>query len=267
MLLYVLVLVMSSLRIAVATDYYVVPDGEFTADVNNTHTLDYYLNDSSKYFSKLHFKQGEYHLENDFTLANIHNVSITGHGASIICKPYVGVTFINITNITLKDMKFVNCVKCHRDYFTLNYSQYMNDNIFTNKEYRYSEQASVMFYNSSVTVRNVSVQCNTGVHALMIVNAMAAVTLSDITVLVNFTQASNSSIISSGIFLHFYISLLTNNVSVSLTNLEFEKGYHSMHINFSFIAIKFLLSESNLSVNISVTNMTFANFYNSIGLF
>ena len=269
MFLYVFVLATSSLHIAAATDYYVVPDGELP-DNNNTHKLDYYLKNinSSKYFKKLHFKRGEYDLEKNFTLANTDNVSITGNNASIICKPYVGVTFINITNITLKNMRFVNCVKCHSNYFTLNYSQYINDNIFTNKEYMYSEQASIMFYNCSVTVRNASVWCNIGVHALMIINARAPVNMSDITVLVKFKQAiSNSSIISSGIFLHFYISSIANDVSISLTNFKFVQDNHSKHKDFSFIAIKFLLLESNLSVNISIANMTFADFYNSMGLF
>ena len=267
MFLYTLLLATSSLHIAATIDYYVIPDGEYSDD-NNTHTLDYYLNytnSSSKYFNKLNFKQREYYLKSEFILANFYNISMIGNGASIICEPNVGVTFINVTNITLENMSFINCVKYRKDYFALNYSQCMELNILTNKIY--SQHASIMFYNCSLTVRNVSIQCNTGVHGIMIVNVRTPVYLSDVIVLVKFEQASNSSIISSGIFLHFYINSIVNNVSVFLINFKFVKDNDSNHKSFSFIAVKFLLLESNLSVNVSITNMTFADFHNSMGLF
>ena len=164
-------------------------------------------------------------------------------------------------------MRFINCDKHRGNYFALNYSKYMDGNIFTSKEYRLSRHASIVFYNCSLTVRNMSIQCSTGVNALMIVNVRVLANLSDVTVLMKFKQARNSSIISSGIFLHFYINSTANNVSVSLINFKFTKDNHSKHKDFSFIAIKFLLLESNLSVNVSVTNMTFAGFHNSMGLF
>ena len=65
MFFHVLLLVTSSLHVAATIDYYVVPDGELSDD-SNTHTLNYYLSDTKKYFtanSRLHFKQQEYYLK------------------------------------------------------------------------------------------------------------------------------------------------------------------------------------------------------------
>ena len=236
----------------------VVPDGNIS-DVNNTDTLNY------KFFSQLRLEQEIYYLEDNFTLSNIHNVLLTGHGASIICKPHVGLTFINITNITLEHMTFIRCAKDWGDHFALNYSHYMSDAIFANKAY--SQQASIVFYNCSfAAVRNVSIRCNTGVHALMVENVMVSVHFSNVMVCL---EKANNSVISSGIFFHIHVNKSTNAATIiSLENFKFNllEGNHSRY-KFSFIAVKILLLESNSIVNVSVVNMTFSDFYNSMLLY
>ena len=263
----ILILVISSLRIATAIDYYVVPNGAH-CNSNNTHELNYYLNKHFTSNSRLHFNTGEYYLENDFIMSDVYNISIIGHDVTIICHPYIGLTFINITNMTLECMSFMNCAQYQLDYFKMNSSHYIKDKVFTNKVY--GREASIVFYNSSLAVRNVSILCRAGVHALMIINMMGPVRLYNISVLVKSEESSNSSVISSGVFFHLYANSTTNNLLICLKSLRFNmvKGSHNNKFeDFSFIAVKFMLLDTNLSVNVSVVDIVFANFYNSMALF
>ena len=266
----VLLLVTSSLHLVSSIDYYVVPNGAHY-DGNNTHELNYYLNKHFTPNSQLHFKPGVYYLENDFIMTNVYHISIIGHNATIICQPNVGLTFINITNMTLECMSFMNCEQDYRNNFALNYSHHIKDKTFSDKVY--GRKASIVFYNSSLAVRHISLSCRAGVHALMIANMIDPVRLYNITVLMNIKESSNSSIISSGIFLHFHIYLTAKrSVSVSLKKFKFTLLNSSRkkiknYDNFSFIAASFLLLNTNLSANISITDLVFANFQNSMTLF
>ena len=261
-----LLLVTSSLHIATTIDYYVVPNGTH-CDNNNTHELNYYLNKHFTPSSRLHFNPGEYYLENDFIVSNVHDISIIGHDAIIICCPYVGLTFINVTDVTLEYMSFRNCAQYRLDYFALNHSHFIKDKVFTNKVN--SREASIVFYNSSLVVRNVSILCRAGVHALMIVNMMGPVSLYNISILVKIDEPSNISIISSGVFFHIYANSTMNKSSICLKSLRFNmiNGSYNKFEDFSFIAIKFLLLDTNLSVDVSVADMYFANLNNSMALF
>ena len=272
----VLLLVVSSLHMAEAIDdtHYVVPDGSGESlEGNSTYELNYCLRNKNKCFasnSQLKFKPGEYYLNDDFTLTNVYNITIIGQNASIICHPYVGITFINITNMAVDCMRFINCTADRSDYFALNCS-HPNETIpielFADKPKEYGKQASVLFYNCSLEVRNVTIICTAGVHALMMVNMMASVSLNNVTVKMKIENSSNTSIISSGIFFHFYMNSTTDNTSVSLRNFMFNNGCdNSKYFKLSFIVVKFLIVQSNVSINISIVNMDFAKLHNSVGM-
>ena len=81
-------------------------------------------------------------------------------------------------------------------------------------------------------------------------------------------ESSNSSVTSSGIFFYIYPNSTINNISIYLEKFKFDKinGSHEKCENFSFIAVKFMLLDTNLRVNVSVVDMVFANFCNSMAL-
>ena len=269
MFFFELLLVTSSLHIAAAIDHYVIPDGEHSSDAN-AHELNYYLRSKDNYFTsnrQLYFKPGNYYLENNLILTNIHNISIIGDDALITCRPSVGLILINITNITLHNISFTNCAEYYRNYFTLNCSYQIEHKIFTNKVC--SHQASILVYNCSLTVKNLSITCDVGVHALMMLNMMTSIDLCNITVLMKIKKLSNNLVISSGIFFRFYTNSTANKVSVSLKKLRFyiSQDTYNRYEDFSFIAITMLLMESNISINISIVDMVFANFHNSMAMF
>ena len=80
------VIFISLLHLITATGvYYVTPDDDQT-DINNDcpidhecHTLQYYLLNTSKYFTsntQLHFLQGNFYINDDIVIDSLHNFSL-----------------------------------------------------------------------------------------------------------------------------------------------------------------------------------------------
>ena len=84
----------SLLHLITATGvYYVTPD-DHQSNINNDcpidhkcHTLQYYLLNTSKYFTsntQLHFLQGNFYINDDIVIDSLHNFSLVGSGVIII---------------------------------------------------------------------------------------------------------------------------------------------------------------------------------------
>ena len=90
--------------------YYVTPDDEHIVD-KTIHSLKYYLMNTTKYFvshSQLHFLSGQHYLQSDFRLQNVKNFTINGNKSIITCKNLsVGIIFINVSNVTLQNIKLL----------------------------------------------------------------------------------------------------------------------------------------------------------------
>ena len=102
--------------------YTVIPDeGHYpNATCLHCHNLQYYLQNSSKYFTsntQLLFLPGLHRLYTDFIIQNVHNVSIIGKNSStssfIQCNSSVGIIMKNITNLSIENMVIRNCLTHH----------------------------------------------------------------------------------------------------------------------------------------------------------
>ena len=79
-------IILSLLCITTATVYQVIPDdhvipGDYHSTDDHNHPLQYYLNNTSKYFAshnKLQFLPGEYALTDDIIIKNVKNFSLMG---------------------------------------------------------------------------------------------------------------------------------------------------------------------------------------------
>ena len=136
----VLVLI-SLLHLITATDvHYVTPDD--WSDINNDcpidhecHTLQYYLLNSSKYFTsntQLHFLQGNFYINVDIVIDSLHNFSLVGSGVNntvIECSTPSLIAIINCTNTVIKNIttgsQCGNLVKIYFD-TVLNYLRTVN---------------------------------------------------------------------------------------------------------------------------------------------
>ena len=86
------VIFISLLHLITATGvYYVTPDDD-QSDINNDcpidhecHTLQYYLLNTSKYFTsntQLHFLQGNFYINDDIVIDSLHNFSLVSSGVN-----------------------------------------------------------------------------------------------------------------------------------------------------------------------------------------
>ena len=95
--------------------YTVIPDDGYfpNATCLHCHNLQYYLQNSSKYFTpniQLLFLPGIHYLHTVFIIENVHNVSIIGRSGSVIqCNSSVGIIMKNITNLSIENMTIENC--------------------------------------------------------------------------------------------------------------------------------------------------------------
>ena len=96
--------------------YYVTPDDD-QSDINNDcpidhecHTLQYYLLNTSKYFTsntQLHFLQGNFYINDDIVINSLHNFSLVGSGVNntlIECSTPSLIAIINCTNTVIKNI-------------------------------------------------------------------------------------------------------------------------------------------------------------------
>ena len=111
-------ILLSFLRLT--TSYTVIPDDHYYPNATcHCHNLQYYLQNSTKYFTsntQLLFLPGLYYLNADFAIENAHNISLIGknHGYNdkspiIQCNSSVGIIMKNITNLLIENMVIRNC--------------------------------------------------------------------------------------------------------------------------------------------------------------
>ena len=90
--------------------YYVTPDDSDFINSNSTEfarSLEYYLKNTSKYFSsdsQFHFKMGHHYLNSDLVIQNVTNVTLTRENLCIIrCTSHVSIIIyiLNVTNFRL----------------------------------------------------------------------------------------------------------------------------------------------------------------------
>ena len=107
-----------------AVEYCVKPDrdeslcSEIPVCADNCYTLEHYIEYNNRYsntssYTTFLFLPGDHNLYNSTTIANVSFLSLTSkHSeANIICNHFGGLSFFNITNLTIEGLKIVNCAK------------------------------------------------------------------------------------------------------------------------------------------------------------
>ena len=101
--------------------YTVIPDEHNYPNTTclHCHKLQYYLLNRTRYFTSdthLHFLSGLYHLNTDFIIENVNNISLIGRSIShgntstvIQCNSSVGIVMENITNLLIENIVIKNC--------------------------------------------------------------------------------------------------------------------------------------------------------------
>ena len=172
--------------------YFVIADDYSSHHTDaNTFTLQHYVNNTHKYFvshNQFHFIQGQYNIDNDIVIKDIHNFTITGIGhCTIICTVPATVVIMNANNIKILNIDFTNCINSHKDHFNISYfnTLYADSMPFSENKDHF---ASVILYKSSSVIicnMNINVTVNYNFTAILIVNVKGNSEIIDVEVKVN----------------------------------------------------------------------------------
>ena len=126
-----LLIAISLLKTTEATVYYVIPDDNYSTN-DNTNVLQYYLNNSMKYFTsntQLKFLPGQYFLNKMLTINNVSNFSLLGDSTGgaiktiITCTSPGGIIVVSSSNITISKVVMYECSSNHSFLNDLHYNK------------------------------------------------------------------------------------------------------------------------------------------------
>ena len=111
-------LLISLLHITTPATYFVIPDHYSLHNYTSNYTfhLQYYLNNTNKYFvshNQLHFLPGEYYLNTDLVFKEISDFMLTGHGINqsfIICTSSASIIVRDADSFTLQNISLIDCI-------------------------------------------------------------------------------------------------------------------------------------------------------------
>ena len=230
---------------ATSTTYYVIPDDDDYSSHHydsgaNSFSLQHYLNNTSKYFvshNQFHFMQGQYHMSNDLIFKDISNFSVIGiDHCIIICTSPASIVMVNVSNVTLQNIKLINCMKHHDDltdlisqYMYVFYDRHTMPSFSKVKNYH----TSVFLYNSSsVTVHdmNIIATVTTNFTAILIVNTQGDSKVINIKVKINSfhcTTFSNDPIHISGLVAYYSKGIFNAESKLTITNFYYNNTYNT----------------------------------------
>ena len=281
-----------------STTYYVIPDDDDDSSRHydsgaNSFSLQHYLNNTSKYFvshNQFHFMQGQYHISNDLIFKDISNFSVIGiDQCVIICTSPASIVMVNVSNVTLQNMKLINCMKHHYDYFNVTYliSQYMYDRHTMPSFSKVTNyHTSVFVYNSSsVTVHEINIIATviTNFTAILIVNTQGDSKIINIKVKINSfnyncTTFSSDPMHISGLVAYYSGGIFNDDSKLTITNFYYYNTYNTAcenHFN-CIVVLLFLYNTCNikkhvpryhsellLNLQVYIHNSTFSDLKNS----
>ena len=239
-----------------ATVYYVTTDDHHRSD-GNTHSLQHYLMNNTKYFSshnQLHFLPGEHFLQSDFTLQNVKNFTISGNNSIITCKNLsTGIVFTNVTNITLKDIKIVQCGKDHKVILNVNEDEY--------KDIHPMWSSTIYINHCSIVISNISVSMKTGMNGILAINVYMITnkywsTMTNVRI---YTDCHNSTVQTNGILFYYFDYSKPFKHKILISHFV----YITNSLCHSSSALKHIMIQENFEVYIQITESHFTNIQNS----
>ena len=224
----IFVFFISLLHLITATGvYYVTPDDD-QSDINNDcpidhecHTLQYYLLNTSKYFTsntQLHFLQGNFYINDDIVIDSLHNFSLVGSGVNntlIECSTPSLIAIINCTNTVIKNITTGSeCRNLVKNYNTLFYTRLFTRMLREMKLVNTSPvktHTAIYILNSYSTVVQ-SVLMET--HGILMISGLGNSTLTDMTVYhgnieVYYINHNLLTVVSNSIVIHFKLLIIS----------------------------------------------------------
>ena len=190
---------------AASRTLFITPDHHST-NSSNTFTLSQCVSNSVKCFTsntQLVFFPGLHDLKKKMIFQNIRSFSMIGNHGTINCaNSSVGIAFINVTKILLKDIKLKDC---SATFYHL-YDLYDLSHFYDYSVAMLRRNAALhLFHCVSVTVTNVSIIVTVGTDGLAVVNAMEKFVINNVLVSTINSHPYNSSAITNGLVVHYIV--------------------------------------------------------------
>ena len=255
------------LHISNAVVYDVKPDDDKSinsGDLVSAEYLDYYIQNSTKYFSSyshLNFKMGLHYLNTDLVIQNATDLSMIGEGKqfSIIkCTSFVSIVIYNVTNFRLENITIDNCNSNH---------------LHTKFAYASSNSGSnesiLLQHCVLVKIRNTTIVVTEGNTGIAVVNVRSFLKIIDVSVTVHASclPVNNTSLQTNGILLYYDNRENPQNMltKILLDNFHFKANGSCAHP--IYYAITSLLFQNNTNVSIIIQNTKFENLTNVTALY
>ena len=277
-----------SVQTATSTIYYVIPDDDYSSHHYdrgaNSFSLQHYLNNTNKYFvshNQFHFMPGQYHINSDLIFKDINNFSVIGIDQCVItCTSPASIVIVNVSNVTLHNIKLINCIKHHKDYFNVTYllnSLYATLGLPSPSFSKITDyHTSVFLYNSSsITICNMKIIATvmTNFTAILIVNTQDDSKVINIKVQINSfncTTFSSHPVQISGLVAYYSGGIYKTNSKLMITNFYYYNNTYNSCGNHFYCIVVLLFLQNNTciantddSLEVLIQNSVFRNFKNS----
>ena len=255
-----LILAASLLQVKTINVYYIQPTSHNLSGTPH-YTLQGYINHTREHSSydeglynnsELLLLPGEHVLKTDFIIQNVYDFAMLGNNSKIHCeRPFLGMAFINVTRIMLKDIEIINCGK--------KYILESDKKVATNG-------TSAVYFNqcTDVNVSAISITVQLGTNGMIVINIDASKrykfsVFKNVTVTANCTRTSPSS---SGIIFHYhdyYSQSTPEHCEVRLSNYQ----YKNIGTCKGSLALSITTNQTNFNVLIEIFNTRFNYLYNT----
>ena len=256
-----LILAASLLQVKTKSVYYIQPTNHNLSDSAH-YTLQGYINHTRMHNfyhkglyngRKLLLLPGRHIIKTDFIIQNIYNFDILGNDSKIYCdKPFLGIAFINVTRVMLKNVEIINCgKKC----------------ILGSNSKTATNTTGAVYFNqcTDVNVSAISVTVQLGINGIIAININASKrykssVFQNITIIVNCTKVSPLS--SYGLIFHYndyYSQSLPGLCEIQLSNYK----YKNIGICKDSSALNITTIQTKFNVLIEIFDTRFHHLFNS----
>ena len=252
------------IHVTTDNDHYDSPNSSF-------HNLQYYINNTSKYFTSytyLYFLPGQHHLNTDFIINSTTNFTVAGNHSTIICTAPANIRIINVTNFTLMNIDLFNCGKANYYYMHTQNLNLARPNKHIPAEPMKCNVSILLDKCVSVMITNVSINVRVGYAGLFAVNMKSTSTITNLKVHVNCSTCPQFYSHISGIIFYYYSKLnYTNTIKqnqnsiINLFRYQY-KTHGSCPYQFQY-AITLLPFQKHYNVSVNIQSIALNNLENS----
>jgi len=261
-----LLIATSLFQVATCLTYYVKPDADNYSTNNNTHLLEYYLNNINEYLTSIShsvfYFLPRHYLQNDLLIQNVTNISIIGNNSSITCSgSRNGVIIENVICFTLQNITLIQCGKNSSHPMINSFLPYDHNN-----RPSLHWNSALFLHNCAKIICNVLITVTAGTNGLLVVNVAEQSTITNLTIHVKCLQSIIPTT-TSGMMVHYFDwNTTAENCSLNINSYIYRSDIHCSSFTSQYTIVS-LLVQSMYNVSMMVTNSDFTALSNTIALY